>query len=49
MKRVKVTLGPKGRNVLLENSWGYPKISKARRGLSHYEFLTEPQLTFFDR
>jgi chaperonin GroEL len=25
---VKVTLGPKGRNVLLEKSWGSPKISK---------------------
>ena len=25
---VKVTLGPKGRNVLLEKSWGAPKISK---------------------
>jgi len=25
---VKVTLGPKGRNVLLERSWGAPKISK---------------------
>ena len=23
---VKVTLGPKGRNVLLEKSWGSPKI-----------------------
>ena len=25
---VKVTLGPKGRNVLIERSWGSPKISK---------------------
>jgi chaperonin GroEL len=25
---VKITLGPKGRNVLLEKSWGSPKISK---------------------
>ncbi len=25
---VKVTLGPRGRNVLLEKSWGSPKISK---------------------
>jgi len=25
---VKVTLGPKGRNVLLEKSWGSPRISK---------------------
>ena len=25
---VKLTLGPKGRNVLLEKSWGAPKISK---------------------
>lgn len=25
---VKVTLGPKGRNVLLDKSWGSPKISK---------------------
>jgi chaperonin GroEL len=25
---VKITLGPKGRNVLLERSWGSPKISK---------------------
>jgi chaperonin GroEL len=25
---VKVTLGPKGRNVLVEKSWGSPKISK---------------------
>ncbi|EFK10240.1 putative chaperonin GroEL [delta proteobacterium NaphS2] len=25
---VKVTLGPKGRNVLMEKSWGSPKISK---------------------
>jgi len=46
---VKVTLGPKGRNVLLEKSWGSLKISKVPRGLSHYEFLTKPQLTFFDR
>ncbi len=25
---VKVTLGPKGRNVVIEKSWGSPKISK---------------------
>ena len=25
---VKITLGPKGRNVLIEKSWGSPKISK---------------------
>ena len=25
---VKVTLGPKGRNVLLEKSWGSPTITK---------------------
>ena len=25
---VKVTLGPKGRNVLLEKSWGSPKTTK---------------------
>ena len=25
---VKVTLGPKGRNVILEQSWGSPKITK---------------------
>jgi chaperonin GroEL len=25
---VKITLGPKGRNVLIEESWGSPKISK---------------------
>ena len=25
---VKVTLGPKGRNVLIEKSWGSPKITK---------------------
>ncbi len=25
---VKVTLGPKGRNVLIEKSWGAPRISK---------------------
>jgi chaperonin GroEL len=25
---VKITLGPKGRNVLIERSWGSPKISK---------------------
>jgi len=25
---VKVTLGPRGRNVLIEKSWGSPKISK---------------------
>lgn len=25
---VKVTLGPKGRNVLIEKSWGAPKITK---------------------
>jgi chaperonin GroEL len=27
-RAVKVTLGPKGRNVLLEKTWGSPKISK---------------------
>ena len=25
---VKVTLGPKGRNVLIDKSWGSPKITK---------------------
>ncbi len=25
---VKVTLGPKGRNVVIEKSWGAPTISK---------------------
>ena len=25
---VKVTLGPKGRNVILEKSWGSPNITK---------------------
>ena len=25
---VKVTLGPKGRNVVIEQSWGAPKITK---------------------
>ena len=25
---VKVTLGPKGRNVVLEKSWGAPRVSK---------------------
>ena len=25
---VKVTLGPKGRNVLIEKSWGAPRITK---------------------
>jgi chaperonin GroEL len=25
---VKVTLGPKGRNVILEKSWGSPTITK---------------------
>ena len=25
---VKVTLGPKGRNVVLEKSWGSPKVTK---------------------
>jgi len=25
---VKITLGPKGRNVLIEKAWGSPKISK---------------------
>ena len=25
---VKVTLGPKGRNVVIEKSWGAPRISK---------------------
>ncbi len=25
---VEVTLGPKGRNVLLEKSWGSPKVTK---------------------
>ncbi|MBP5615273.1 MAG: chaperonin GroEL, partial [Alphaproteobacteria bacterium] len=27
-KTVKVTLGPKGRNVMLEKSYGAPKITK---------------------
>jgi hypothetical protein len=39
---VKVTLGPKGRNVLLEKSWGSLKISRVPRRLSHCEFLTIP-------
>lgn len=25
---VKLTLGPKGRNVLIEKSWGHPKLRK---------------------
>jgi chaperonin GroEL (HSP60 family) len=25
---VKVTLGPKGNNVVLEKSWGYPTVTK---------------------
>ena len=25
---VKVTLGPKGRNVVIEKSWGAPRVSK---------------------
>jgi chaperonin GroEL len=25
---VKVTLGPKGRNVVIEKSWGAPKVTK---------------------
>jgi len=35
---VKVTLGPKGRNVLIEKSWGSPKISdiRRRRGRHHH-------------
>jgi len=27
-RAVAVTLGPKGRNVVLEQSWGAPKITK---------------------
>ena len=27
---VSVTMGPKGRNVIIESSWGSPKITKAR-------------------
>ncbi|MGL4959639.1 MAG: chaperonin GroEL, partial [Inquilinus sp.] len=27
-RAVKVTLGPKGRNVVLDKSWGSPRITK---------------------
>jgi chaperonin GroEL len=27
---VKVTLGPKGRNVVIEKSYGAPRVSRAR-------------------
>ena len=30
---VAVTLGPKGRNVIIEQSWGAPKITKVSRPL----------------
>ena len=30
-KTVKTTLGPKGRNVILDKSYGAPKITKRRR------------------
>lgn len=32
-KAVATTLGPKGRNVLIESSYGSPKITKGRRCL----------------
>ena len=28
---VKVTLGPRGRNVVIEKSWGAPTVTKGRR------------------
>ena len=31
-KAVATTLGPKGRNVLIESSYGSPKITKGRPG-----------------
>ena len=33
-RAVATTLGPKGRNVLIESSYGSPKITKGER--SHY-------------
>jgi len=32
-KAVATTLGPKGRNVLIESSYGSPKITKGARGV----------------
>jgi chaperonin GroEL len=33
-KAVATTLGPKGRNVLIESSYGSPKITKGKHPLS---------------
>ena len=33
---VQVTLGPKGRNALLDQSFGAPKITKVRRALASF-------------
>ena len=35
---VAVTMGPKGRNVIIEQSWGAPKITKARLRLADTVF-----------
>ena len=33
---VSVTMGPKGRNVIIESSWGSPKITKVRHRHSSF-------------
>ena len=35
---VSVTMGPKGRNVIIESSWGSPKITK----VTHISILLKP-------
>ena len=44
-RAVKVTLGPKGRNVVLDKSWGSPRITKD----GHALLLINPHTSFFFR
>src|SRR4030042_1398769 len=41
-KAVKVTLGPTGRNVILQKSWGSPKVTKDGVSVSKEIDLPEP-------
>jgi len=40
-KAVATTLGPKGRNVLIESSYGSPKITKGTTSLFHLSHLSQ--------
>ncbi len=44
---VKVTLGPKGRNVVMDKSYGAPKITKDGVSVAKEIELTSPKNCFF--